>query len=270
MAASRIGIIFDFDGTLAPDSTTGFLASIGVEPGAFWDLCNGLIAEKGHDPIPVYLQEMVNLARAGKPVTRAGLESFGRSLEVYDGVPTLFDRLTNYVRERSPNVAVEYYMISSGIETLLKATPIADRFTGIWGSDFVFDGEGNAAGIKNVVSFTEKTRYLYQISKGLIGDDARRQPFRVNNKMSEKDVFYIPFNRMIYVGDGLTDVPCFTLVRRYGGVAIGVYDENRPKKWKDAWQLVEDQRVSTLVSATFGPNSEMERHLTMAIEKFLA
>ncbi|MFH0882347.1 MAG: HAD family hydrolase [bacterium] len=269
MTAIRIGVIFDFDGTLAPDSTTGFLASLGVDAGAFWEECNGLIAGQGHDPIPVYLQKMVDLARDGLPVTRERLETFGRSISVYDGVPTLFDRLTDHVRRHAPNATVEFYMISSGIETLLKATPIANRFHGIWGSDFVFDARGCAVGIKNVVSFTEKTRYLYQISKGIVGNDARLQPFRVNERMNEGDAFHIPLERIIYVGDGLTDVPCFTLVRRYGGVAIGVYDENRPKKWKDAWRLVGDHRVSTLVSATFGPNSEMERHLKMAIDQFL-
>ncbi len=269
MAAARIGVLFDFDGTLAPDSTTGFLASLGVDTATFWEQCDRLIAESGFDPIPVYLQKMIELARDGIPITRERLKAYGESIEVFDGVETLFDRVTAHARELSPTSSVEFYMLSSGIETVLRSSPIAGRFHGIWGSEFTYDDNGYAAGIKNVVSFTEKTRYLYQISKGIVGGDARQQPFRVNERMGEQEAFYIPFERMVYIGDGLTDIPCFTLVRRYGGVAIGVYDERRPKKWTQAWRLVDDRRVSTLVSAVFGENSEIERHLKMALHRFL-
>jgi len=270
MTSQTIGIVFDFDGTLAPDSTTGFLSSIGIDVAEFWGECNRLIAEEGYDPIPVYLQRMVDLARENQSITREKLVDYGRNIEVYNGVDTLFDRITSYVQHRSPSTSVEYYMISSGIETLLKATPVARGFHGIWGSDFVYDVKGIATGIKNVVSFTEKTRYLYNISKGFSQEDARLEPFRVNNRMESTDDFRIPFRNMVYVGDGMTDVPCFTLIKRYGGVAFGVYDENRPQKWKDAWQLIGDRRVTTIVSANFGEKSELERQMTMAIESILA
>lgn len=268
MAGTRLGIVFDFDGTLAPDSTSGFLEAIGIEVAPFWRECNRQIAEEGWDYVTVYLQKMIDLARDLQfPITRQHMEEYGRTIQPYSGVESFFSRLRAYVKELDRSAILEFYLISSGIETILKASPIAQQFNNIWGSNFAFDGEGRATGVKNVISFTEKTRYLYQISKGLTGPEARLDPYRVNDRIEREQEFHIRFDHMIYVGDGMTDVPCFALVKKYGGHAIGVYDPSG--SMRHAKQLKQDKRVTRLVTAEFEPESEMETLMKSALKELM-
>lgn len=268
MAATRIGIVFDFDGTLAPDSTTGFLDAIGIDVPSFWNECNRLIREEGWDYVTVYLQKMIDIARElDFPITREKMEEYGRTITPFSGVDSFFSRLRDYVKSLDRSALLEFYLISSGIETILKTSPIAQHFNNIWGSNFSFDESGRAVGVKNVISFTEKTRYLYQISKGLVGPEARLDPYRVNDRIEREHEFHIRFDHMVYVGDGMTDVPCFALVKKYGGHAIGVFDPEGTMR--HAKQLKQDNRVTRLVTADFQVGSEMEELMQSSIKELL-
>ena len=123
-------------------------------------------------------------------------------------------------------------------------------------------------GLKKVISFTDKTRYIFQISKGLAGEKFRGQPFLVNKKIPRGSV-RIPFDQMIFIGDGYTDVPCFSLVRKNGGFTIGVYDRDRPSRWGRAWEFIEDGRVTNLVSADYSSKSDLSNVLVMALESIV-
>jgi hypothetical protein len=118
---------------------------------------------------------------------------------------------------------------------------------------------------KKIVSFTDKTRYLFHVQKGIFGPDFRGKPFDVNKKFDESSI-RVPLNQMIFVGDGYTDIPCFSLVRKSGGIAIGVYDRENREKWGRAWGFIEDGRVSNLVPADYGEKSALSDSLIMAVE----
>jgi phosphoglycolate phosphatase-like HAD superfamily hydrolase len=267
-----IAVVFDFDETLAPDSTSTFLNSLGVDVKAFWGKEVEPLLDVGWDPVPAYLYMMVEKSRTGgttKPITQAQFAAWGKAVKAYDGATRIFERLRKTASSCTPGVSVEFYLVSSGIGEILRNTRLAKEFTSIWGCEFHYDGNGAIDFPSNIVSFTDKTRYLFHVSKGLIGAASRTKPFEVNKKVPANSL-RVPFDQMIFVGDGYTDIPCFSLVRKQGGVAIGVYDPEDRKKWGRAWGFIEDGRVSNLVPADYGKGSALSNSLIMAVESVAA
>jgi hypothetical protein len=260
-----IAVVFDFDDTLAPDTTSGFLQRHGVTPQDFWlNEVNPLYAHDW-DPVPAYLHKMLEAANQGRiPLTRDNLAAWGEEAPLHAGTDTIFARLRKVVEETNPNVTLEFYVISSGIGDVLRHTKIAANFKDIWASEFHYDEQGRAVFPKKIISFTDKTRYLFHIQKGLIGKPARGKPLEVNRKF-DSDELRIPFSNMIFVGDGLTDVPCFSLLTKEKGMAVAVYDKNHVKKWSTAYQFVMDRRVSTLYSADYSEGTDLSNFLEMAV-----
>ncbi|MCW5658872.1 MAG: haloacid dehalogenase-like hydrolase [Burkholderiaceae bacterium] len=263
--SQTIAVVFDFDDTLAPDSTSSFLESAGIDVPAFWrDEVQPLVAN-GWDPIPAYLYRMIELAKKGRPITKAALVTWARKLKPFSGATRVFDRVRRHAKSIHENVRVEFYLVSSGIGDIVRNTRIAVHFDDIWTCDFHYDENEVIAFPKNVVSFTDKTRYLFQISKGVVGPGVRGKPFDVNKKVDAPKL-HVPLDQMVFVGDGLTDVPCFSLVRKNGGIAIGVFDQHAKDKWGKAWGFIEDGRVSNLVPADFRKDSALSISLMMAVE----
>ncbi|MCF7854287.1 MAG: haloacid dehalogenase-like hydrolase [Candidatus Pacebacteria bacterium] len=263
-----IAVVFDFDDTLAPDSTSSFLESIGVDVPSFWsERAQALVAD-GWDPVLAYLYEMIRESESrekGEKITRQLLASWGRTITCFNGATRIFSTLRRHVQSLNSDATVEFYMVSSGLGVILRHTRIASQFKDIWASEFHFDENDEIAFPKNVLSFTDKTRYLFQICKGIVGPQSRDDPFAVNRKAGPEGI-RVPFDQMIFLGDGYTDVPCFSLVRKNGGVAIGVYDTESRRKWKKAWGFIEDGRVSNLVRADYGKNASLRDTLLMATE----
>jgi phosphoserine phosphatase len=263
-----IAIIFDFDDTLAPDSTTSFLASLGIDTRRFWqEEARDLIAA-GWDPIPAYLYLMLDYNRRLPPdlrITAERLAAWGRQVTLFPGATRIFSHLRQHLARVAPGVGLEFYLISSGLRQILTHTRIAQHFTDLWACDFHCHDNGEIAFPKNIISFTDKTRYLFQISKGLVGEAMRTQPFAVNRKQ-DGERLRIPFERMIFVGDGYTDVPCFSLIKRYGGIPIGVYDARDSRQWGKAWGFLEDGRVANLAPADYTQGSHLRSLLMMATE----
>ncbi len=263
-----LAVVFDFDDTLAPDTTSGFLRHSGLDDlAAFWkNEVAPLTNDHDWDPVPAYLYQMIQASRSGRipPLTAVCLADWGRRAPLHPGVETLFDRLSTAAHEANPRAHVEYYVISSGIGDIVRNTRIAKAFSEIWASEFHYGDDGIALFPKRVVSFTDKTRYLFHIQKGLIGPNHRGKPFEVNRKLSDAQL-RVPLNRMIFVGDGYTDIPCFSLLRQHRGVPIAVYDPNHEEKWGSAYQFVRDGRVTNLLSANYAEDSDLSRFLIMAV-----
>ena len=263
-----VAVVFDFDETLAPDSTSSFLDNCGVDVTAFWAKKVLPLLDAGWDPVPAYLYMMLEESRAASPmlpITREALCAWGKKVKLYDGATRIFERLRRTARAVDPAITVEFYLISSGIGEILRSTRIAKEFTAIWACDFFYDAVGGILFPMNIVSFTDKTRYLFHISKGLVGADSRAKPFDVNRRVPAANL-RVPFDQMVFVGDGYTDIPCFSLVRQQGGLAIGVYDQEDRKRWGRAWGFIEDDRVSNLVPADYSLKSALSNSLQMAVE----
>jgi hypothetical protein len=203
----------------------------------------------------------------GKPLgtlTNKALSEFGASLDFYPGIPELFAELHELVkRYEVSNPKIEFYIISGGIEEVIRGSNIAPHFRGIWGSRF-HEEDGRIRGIKNALSFTEKTKYLFAINKG-VQDRIRDEPYVVNRKVEKQDR-RIPLENMIYIGDGITDVPCFSLMKLFHGTAFGVFDPRKKGSAKKAWeQLVAPERVVSTHSPRYREDDDLGSMLRMAV-----
>jgi hypothetical protein len=223
----------------------------------------------GWDPTLAYLNLILDEVSNGGPLAKlsnAKLREIGAGLAFYEGLPKIFDDLRGIADEhRISRPAVEAYVVSGGLEEVIKASSIAKYFSGIWGCCFEED-QGSIRRIRNAISFTEKTKYLYAINKG-IENDVRRDQYAVNRAVPNEHR-RVPFQNMIYVGDGLTDVPCFSLIQHFGGKAFGVFDPQKKGAPKKAWeQLVAPHRVSTMNSPRYGEHDDLGALLRAAVHQ---
>jgi phosphoserine phosphatase len=255
-----VACVFDFDETLAPDSTTKFLRDHDVDADAFW-LETRRRAEAGWDPTLAWLNLFLDYSGEGRPlgiVTNAVLKEFGGTLtdDLFPGVPELIADLKATVAEFR-DMRIEFYVVSGGLRPILEGCPIIrEEFTAAYGCEF-FERDGGVAQIERCITFTEKTRYLFEISKGIPQDDADRNPYLVNQRVEREDR-RIPFENMTYVGDGLTDIPCFSLLAKFGGAAFGVFDASQESKAKRALtEFLRPGRVLGMHSPRYGAADDL-------------
>ena len=264
-----IALIFDFDDTLTDDSTTQLLEANGIDTRDFWGRRVAERVQDGWDNALAYLNAILEEALPGRPLenlTNKRLGELGATLPFYQGLPELFTDLQNICDEhRISRPAIEFFIVSGGLEAVVRGSSIARHFTGIWGSCFE-EVDGRVARIRNAISFTEKTKYIYAINKG-IENEVRRDPYAVNRAVAQENR-RVPFGNMIYVGDGLTDVPCFSLIQNAGGSAFGVFDPQKKDSPKKAWeQLVAPHRVSTMNSPRYGAKDDLGSLLRAAVHQ---
>jgi phosphoserine phosphatase len=265
---NTIAIIFDFDDTLTDDSTTRLLEAHGIDAVDFWQNQNSKLVEDGWSPTMSYLKLLLDNVGEGKPLGRlsnAGLREFGSSLTFYDGIPGLFTDLKTAVKEhKHSNPSIEFYIVSGGLEEVIKGSSIAEYMDGIWGCQFA-EENGVVAHVKRPITFTEKTKYLFEINKGFNLNSP--EPYAVNQYVAKPDR-RIPMENMIYLGDGLTDVPCFSLLNLFNGKGFGIFDPSKKGSPKKGWeQLVVPHRVYTLNSPKYGENHDLGSLLRAAVKE---
>ena len=250
--AIPLAIIYDFDGTLAPGNMQErqFIPDIGMTAGEFWREVDYLAEVNHADGILSYMFVMLEKAReAGMPVRRDDLVARSREIEFFPGVEAWFDRVNAYSWHRG--VHVEHYVISSGNSEIIEGTSIADEFERIYASKFLYDPEGFAVWPAVAINFTTKTQYLFRINKGAHD----WQDSSVINKFVPQSERPIPFENMIYIGDGETDVPCFRLVKDLGGLSIAVYVNGTHEQ---AEQYRKEGRVNCVAPAEYTENSGLD------------
>lgn len=258
-----LALAFDFDDTLVPDSSSFFLARNGIDPGRFWSETVGRRIADGWDPVLAYLYEIKRVSDAReRPFTAQDFAEAGRALTFREGIPGFFEELRSDLAKRCPDVRLEYYLISSGIGDLIRASVVAPYFTEIWSCEWHYGADGRIECPRNVISFTEKTRCIYQISKGLIGERYRSLPFEVNRRVRD---LRIPLEKIVFVGDGLTDVPVFSILKKNKASCFAVFDPDSENRHK-AWGFVEDERVQGLFSPRFTRSSDLYQNILMALE----
>ena len=279
--SSIIAIVCDFDDTLGEDTTNLFLRNmLGMSASKirfFWDTTVGKRVRDGWDPPLAYMTLILReLRKKNLAVTNEDLRELGGSVVLFPGVQDLVPRLRAFVRRRKfkeANVSVEFYIISGGFEEIIKGTPIAPEIERhrIFGCTFHATPKGGVVAPKSIVTFTEKTKFLYAINKGVFAY-LKRNPYAVNDVMPDASR-RIPFENMIYIGDGPTDIPCFSSVQRAGGKTIGILKYNKlgghvTVDKTRAWAIAKGER------ATLGPfnpdyqrGSDLYRNLEMQIER---
>lgn len=265
---NRIAIVFDFDDTLAPDTFDELVKFLGLNVDEFRQQRYEPLKDAGWDHVAArfycLVQESLRRKEISHKITKDYLIQFGQQLQPFDGVTEMFDRLYQIVHDTNPKVELEFYIITGGFGEVVRNTCIAPYFTKIWGCEFHYSDTGEIYFLKRSISHTEKTRYLMQIASGQDRVDGDGRSFAYRD-VSE-DELYVPLSQMIYVGDGASDVPCFSVLNDEGGIAIGVYKRDNAQAWNQEVEVTEGQRVSNLAPADYREDSELMRSLILAVE----
>ena len=251
-----MAIAYDFDGTLAPGNMQErqFLPDIGVKPSEFWAEVTALTKERQADNVLVYMEQMLRKADAASvPVKREDFEKQGESIRLFEGVEGWFDRITEYGRGKG--VHIEHYLVSSGNAEIVSGTPIFSKFAQVYASKFIFNQNGVAVWPALAVNFTTKTQYLFRINKGAHDLSDTSQV----NEFVEKRDRPVPFENMIFIGDGPTDVPCFRLVKDQGGLSIIVFKPKTGKAREKAEKFKTEGRVHCVAPAIYTEGGQLDR-----------
>ena len=265
-----LAMIFDFDDTLVPDSTTALLEHNGIDSRAFWTQQARELVEAGYDPPLAYLNLLLREVDPGRPLeglTNERLGEFGRDVvdhTWFPGLPEMFDEVRSEV-EQYRDVRVEFYIISGGLQAIIEGCPtVQHQIAGVYGCQLAERAEsGIVAEVRRCVTFTEKTRFLFEISKGISATDAQTKPHLVNRKIDDAQR-RVPFANMIYVGDGLTDIPCFSLVEKGGGSSFAVFERGEETAKRSFQELLTTGRVKSMHFPDYRSGAELGEILRIA------
>jgi phosphoserine phosphatase len=254
----KTALIYDFDGTLARGNMqeVSFIPSVGMDVGAFGGEAEALTKDADGDGILMYMQLMLHHARQnGAPVTRETLRRHGEAVALFEGLKDLswFDRMNAFGARYG--LEIEHYIVSAGLEEMIDGCPIRDAFHHVFASKFVYDADGVAIWPAVGVNYTTKTQYLFRINKGVLNHWEHE---RINRFIPD-DERAVPFDRMIFMGDGDTDVPTMKMMHTKGGFSIAVYDPRSDERdQKKIYSLISEDRVNFVAAADYREGSALD------------
>lgn len=256
----KTALIYDFDGTLARGNMqeTSFIPALGMTPTQFWaETVKPETIKADGDDILMYMQLMLKTARdRDLPVTRKALMEHGEGVLLFDGLMgegNWFERINAFGAQY--NLDIDHYIISSGIKEMIEGCPIHDEFTHIFASAFVYDEKDEAVWPAVGINYTTKTQYLFRINKGVHNNWEQE----AINRFMPDDERPIPFERMIFLGDGDTDVPTMKMMHTKGGFSIAVYDpRNEPGDHTKIHRLISEDRVNFVAAGDYTEGSALD------------
>lgn len=253
-----IALVYDFDGTLTPQPMQEYtvLPKLGIRRGKdFWRTVEKEARETGAEEIVTYMRLMIEMSEHQHyPVTPGVLRSLAKNIRYYPGVRGFFQRITEYVRNQlDAGIELRHYVISAGLREIICGASIAEHFYRIFASEYHYDEYERAVFPKVIVNDTLKTQFIFRINKG-------KEALHENiNTYMPPSIRPVPFQNILYVGDGLTDVPCMTVIRKNGGYAIAVYKPGNARGLKTCTELLRAGRVDFIAEADYRKNKEVDR-----------
>ena len=250
----KAAICYDFDGTLAPGNMQeyGFMRALKTTPQSFWKKSDALSERQHADKNSCYMWLMLEEAKA-KHISfrKEDLEQYGKDIPLFNGVDTWFKRINAFAKKNG--IELQHYLLSSGLKEIVSGLPISKEFKRIYACSFMYDANGVPFWPAQVINYTTKTQYLYRISKGCLDET----DLAVNEKVPHEQRV-MSFSQMLYVGDGLTDVPCMATLRKFGGQAIAVYRPHTKTGSTHAQKLLHDRRVDNIAPADYTEGGKMD------------
>ena len=260
----NMAIAYDFDGTLAPGNMQeyDFIPKLHMKSQGFWDDVTSYAREQNADKILAYMYLMLKKADSAEVrVTKDDFRKYGEQIQLFPGVIEWFQRINEYGREKS--IRLEHYIVSSGLREMVEGSSIAKEFKAIYASGFMYDHHGVACWPALAINYTTKTQYLFRINKGSldVSDNS------VINSYVPHEQRPVPFENMIFIGDGETDIPCMRLVKDQGGHSISVYDPGKRMAKKSAEQLLKEKRVTLIAPADYREGTNIDLAVKAMIDK---
>ena len=280
-----IALVWDFDKTLIPGHMQEpIFAEYDVDGEGFWRKVNreldlfkkGKKEADDRNQIRVsreifYLNAMLKDVEDGlfPGLNNNKLSELGQRIEFCPGLPEFFGLLKSQVaknpRYKRYGIELEHYVVSAGIRKIVQGSSIDPHLTGVWGSEFIEEDRGQGPVISRlsyVVDNTSKTRALFEINKG-----SNTNPEIDVNSFIEASDRRVPFSNMIYIGDGPSDVPAFSIVNKNGGHTLAVYQKHPPEHYKEVRALQKQQRIQAFFEADYRQNSPAHRELSQTISE---
>lgn len=283
-----VAFIWDFDKTL----THGYMQNplfdrFGVDSKRFWDEVNALVDHYEQRGLLVskdtaYLGHMLTYAQPGMPfegLTNELLRELGAKVQLAPGMPEFMQRTREVVKSEQRyiqnRIEVEHYIVSTGLRQMIEGNPIRQHVDGVWACELLSDppgpgyldddgGRNALTGLLTQVGYvidnTTKTRAIFEINKG-----ANVDKIDVNAQMPEEDR-RVPLQNMIYIADGPSDVPVFSVVGKGGGKTMGVHTPDG-KNYDEVARLQDEGRVGNIAEAVYAPGSAADRWLMRALRK---
>ena len=257
-AAARTAIVYDFDGTLARGNVQehSFLPELDIDAKAFWTEVQEDKERHDADEILIYMWHMLQRANEkGVPITRESLRRHGKHLPLFPGLETWFERIGAYASQC--NLSLEHYVISSGTHEIIEGCSIWGHFEHVFASRYLYNSNGHAVWPGLAINYTTKTQFLFRINKGVPNswdNDA------VNRWVPTKER-PVPFTRMLFIGDGDTDIPCMKMVRHQGGYSIAVFDPDAlPGRGAQdkLYRLIAEDRAHFVAPADYREGSQLD------------
>jgi hypothetical protein len=279
-----IAIIWDFDKTLSPQyMQSPLFDAYGVDEEKFWREVNSLpeyYARAGIQvqPDTCYLGHLLTYVQKGllPDLSNTKLRELGAKIPLFPGITGLFDRLQAVLANppfQEGDLRLEHYVVSTGLKAMIEGSEIADKLAGIWASEFIespaepdadlsgMPPSGPIAQIAGFLDNTTKTRAIFEINKGV----NKLKDISVNSSIPEEDR-RVPVRNMIYVADGPSDIPSFSVIRKHGGLAYAVYDPESPKQFSQVEELRRTGRVDDYGSADYNASSKTDMWLRLKVQ----
>lgn len=256
-----IALIWDFDKTLV----NGYMQDpifeeYGVNPSEFWKEVNAMPEKYAKigvrvNPDIAYLLKFIRDAKAGlfRGLNNEKLRTYGAKQNFYPGIPEFFEKTLNLLKDNKEckefNIRVEHYIVSTGFAEVIKGSVLASLVESIWGCELI-DSENTSEPIINEVAYTidntTKTRAIFEINKGV----NKKNGQGVNAKMGEGQR-RVAFKNMIYIADGPSDVPAFSLIKKNEGLTFAVYPRGDIKALNQVELLRSEGRVDFFAEADY-------------------
>ena len=264
-----IALVYDFDGTLSPQPMQEYtvLPKLGIDPQSFWKKVTDEAQQTETEAMLVYMRHLTEAIEDKKiKINREDFTAMGRMVKYFQGVEDWFERINRFVESisRDQTIEVRHYVISAGLKEILDGVSIAPHFHKMFASEYHYNYLEAPVFPKLLITDTNKTQFLFRINKGV--EDLRGQ---INDHMPNEQR-PVPFSNMVYIGDGLTDVPSMAVVKQNGGHALAVYNDQDSQRLSATLgtckSLLKANRIDFFAAANYAQDSELERLMKLILE----
>lgn len=286
--AKVIAVLWDFDQTLIPGyQQKPLFDHYGIDANEFWDEVNELGKHYANQHLEVtndtlYLNHLLMYVKDGhmKGLTNAKLREFGAALDFYDGMPEFMATSKAHI-EKNPKysaqgITVEHYIVSTGLRQIILGSAVAKYVKRVWACEFIEQpaargflksgklplGEQEISQVGYFLDNTSKTRALFEINKGSNVETG----IGVNDTIAPEDR-RVPFRNMIFIADGPSDIPVFSILNANGGRTLGVYNPSQDKHFRNVKALQDQGRVHHFTEADYRPERNAAQWILTTLDE---